>query len=180
MNIYLDKNAYINKYGFERPSNRTPYGETVYTLRHECRLENMLGPGNRYTTSGGQWCAWNAVFGRKGLDGRPVPLWDPHTGAINASEAATWIRYDLRAYLEENWKFIGEKLQGKIHITVGDADNFFLNNAVHLLDEFLRRANPPYLGSIKYGPGQGHTWSDIDDRQMLLQMQAAREKMHDD
>jgi hypothetical protein len=48
--------------------------------------------------------------------------------------------------LEQNWTALGPKLQGKIHIWVGDADDF-LNNAVHQLDEFLSRAQPAYEGS---------------------------------
>ena len=35
---------------------------------------------------------------------------------------------------------------------MGEADNYFLNNAVHLLDEFLSQADPPYGGTIVYGP----------------------------
>jgi len=174
INIYVDTNAYVNKFGFERPASRTPYGETVYTMRHECQAENLRGPGNRYTASGGQWCAWNATFGRRGPDGRPIALWDPVTGAMMPGEAEYWKPYDIRAYLEAHWKEIGPRLRGKIHITVGEGDNYFLNNAVHLLDQFLRSAEPPYGGTIKYGPGQGHTWSDIDDRQMLIQMQERR------
>lgn len=176
INIFVDKNAYVNKFGFERPASRTPYGETVFTVRHECRAENLKGAGDRYTTSGGQWGAWNAVFGRRGTNGIPIPLWDPRTGEIDTKEADAWKRYDLRAYLEENWRTVGPKLTGKIHITVGESDNYFLNNAVHLLDNFLRGAKPPYGGTIKYGPGQGHTWSDISEREMLIQMQAARSK----
>ncbi|HLK61546.1 MAG TPA: alpha/beta hydrolase-fold protein, partial [Chthonomonadaceae bacterium] len=173
VNIYQDKNAYVNVQGAEIPSERTTAGETVLTMRRECQVENVLGAGDSYVDSGGQWGAWNATFGRRGADGRPVPLWDPHTGVIDKNEAEAWKQYDLRIYLETHWKTLAPKLTGKIHIWVGEADDYFLNNAVHLLDAFLSKADPPYQGSIEYGPGKGHTWTNLTDQQMLQQMEAA-------
>jgi hypothetical protein len=121
--------------------------------------------------SGGQWCAWNATYGPRGADGLPVPLWDPQSGKIDHHVAEQWKKYDLRLVLQENWKNLGPKLRGKIHIAVGDADNFFLNNAVHLLDAFLSHADPPYEGRIVYGPGKGHGWSDVSAAQMMREME---------
>ena len=167
VNIYEDRNAYINQHGFERPAARDVTGEVRFTMRHECRLENVLGRGDSWTLSGGQWGAWNATYGPRGDDGRPVPLWDPMTGKINRAAAEHWKAYDLRRVLEENWAELGPRLQGKLHIWVGEADDYFLNNAVHQLDEFLSRAQPAYEGSITYGPGQGHCWIGISEREMM-------------
>lgn len=176
VNIYADKNAYVNAHGFERPSMREVNGDTIYTMRHECNAENLLGSGDSYTLSGGQWGAWNATFSTRGSDGKPVPLWDPRTGAIRPEVAEQWKKYDLRIYLQQHWKLLGPKLRGKLHIWVGDADNYFLNNAVHLLDDFLSHAEPSYEGSIKYGPGKGHIWVDLNGRQIMEQMLAAIER----
>ena len=63
VNIYEDDNAYINQHGFERPASREVSGEIRYTMRHECQLENVLGTGDSWTLSGGQWGAWNATYG---------------------------------------------------------------------------------------------------------------------
>ena len=53
--------------------------------------------------------------------------------------AAYWReRYDLRHILERDWKKLGPKLAGKIHIYCGDMDNYYLNNAVYLMEDFLR------------------------------------------
>ena len=84
--------------------------------------------------------------------------------------------YDLRMVLEQNWKTLGPKLRGKITIWVGEADEYFLNNAVHMLDAFLSKADPPYEGRIIYGPGKGHGWMALDEREMMNQMAAAIEK----
>jgi S-formylglutathione hydrolase FrmB len=173
VNIYSDDNAYVNKYGFERPSEREVTGEVKLTMRREVQLENVMGRGNSWTASGGQWCAWNATYGPRGADGLPVPLWDPQTGQINHAVAEQWKPYDLRFVMEKNWATLGPKLRGKLHISVGDADSYFLNNAVHLLDDFLSHAKPPYEGRIVYGPGKGHCWSDVSPDQMLKEMAVA-------
>jgi S-formylglutathione hydrolase FrmB len=173
VNIYQDDNAYVNKYGNERPSTREPNGDVTLLMRREVGVENLLGRGNSFTLSGEQWGEWNAAFGPRGADGLPVPLWDPQTGKINHAVAEQWKKYDLRLVLEQNWPTLGPKLRGKIHISAGEADGFFLNNAVHLLDQSLAKAKPPFEGKIVYGMGQGHGWFDLSLRQMLDEMQAA-------
>jgi Putative esterase len=173
INIYEDDNAYVNRWGFERPSARTLNGDVKFTIRHECQMENVLGAGDRWTMSGQQWGAWNAVYGPRGADGRPVPLWDARTGKIDRRVVDHWKRYDLRLQLAQNWKQLAPRLRGKLHIWVGEADDYFLNNAVHLLDAFLATAEPPYEGRITYGPGQGHGWTPIGEAQMMKEMMAA-------
>jgi hypothetical protein len=172
INIYQDRNAYINRYGFERPSARDLNGDVQFTIRHECQMENVLGAGDSWTMSGQQWGAWNATYGPRGADGRPRPLWDPRTGEIDRSVVEQWKKYDLRLVLEENWKTLGSRLRGKIHIWIGEADNYFLNNAVHLLDAFLSKADPPYQGKIVYGPGKGHCWLGLTEMELMREMAA--------
>lgn len=170
VDIYKDDNAYINGHGFERPGARDSSGDVRYTMRHECQVENVLGRGDSWVDSGGQWGAWNATYGARGPDGRPVPLWDPVTGKIDHQAAEHWKSYDLRRVLEANWAVLGPKLKGKLHIWVGEADDYFLNNAVHRLDNFLALAQPPFEGSISYGRGQGHCWIGIRTKTMMKQM----------
>ena len=175
INIYSDDNAYVNNYGFERPSKREVSGDVEFTLRHECQIENVMGRGNQWSRSGKDWCAWNAVFGPRGPDGLPVPLWEPKSGKINRDVLEHWKKYDLRLVMQNNWSALGPKLRGKIHIWVGDADDYFLNNAVHLLDAFLSKADPPYEGRIEFAPRQGHTigWGE---KRVMSEMAAAFEK----
>ncbi len=173
VNIYDDKNAYVNAEGFDRPACRFRSGDVKYTMKHELQMENLLGQGDSWAMSGGQWGAWNATYGPKGKDGKPVPLWDPKTGAIDRSVVEHWKGYDLRRHLEANWKTIGPKLAGKMHIYVGESDDFFLNNAVHMLEASLSRVSPPFQGVIRYGPGQGHCWCEISDDEMMRQMAKA-------
>jgi S-formylglutathione hydrolase FrmB len=172
VNIYEDQNAYVNSHGFERPSARDPAGDVLFTMRHECRMENVMGRGDSYTMSGNVWGAWNAVYGPRGQDGRPVPLWDPRTGRIDRPVAEQWKKYDLRLLLESAWPTLGPKLEGKIHIWVGESDDYFLANAVRLLDGFLSAAEPPYQGTILYGAGRGHDWPGVSEDEMMRQMAA--------
>jgi hypothetical protein len=170
VNIYQDQNAYVNEHGFERPGARDTDGDVRYTMRHECQMENVLGGGDSWTRSGGQWGAWNAVYGPRGKDGFPTALWDPQTGAINRALTEDWKRYDLRLVLEGNWPALAPKLKGKLHIWIGDADNYFLNNGVHLLDAFFKKAQPPVDEKIVFAPGQGHCWRGISEREMMIEM----------
>ena len=173
INIYEDQNAYVNRNGFERPSARELNGDVRFTIRHECQMENAMGLSDSYAMSGEQWGAWNSTYGPRGADGRPAPLWDPKTGKINHDLVDHWKKYDLRMVLEQNWKTLGPKLRGKLTIWVGEADEYFLNNAVHMLEAFLSNANPPYEGKIIYGPGKGHGWMAFSEQEMMAQMAAA-------
>ncbi len=69
--------------------------------------------------------------------------------------------YDLSYILRRDWhKGLGKKLEGKIHIYCGEADNFFLNNAVYLIEEFLEgTSNPYYAGEVDYEPRAEHCWN---------------------
>jgi hypothetical protein len=176
INIYRDDNAYVNRHGFERPAMREVTGDTVYTVRHECAVEMVLGRGDRWELSGKDWCAWNATFGPRGDDGLPRPIWDGKTGKVDRGVIEHWKQYDLRMLLEKNWATLGPKLQDKIHIYVGDGDDYFLNNAVRLLDDFLVQARPAYGGKIVFVPRKGHGVQGITQRDMLLEMAEAVER----
>jgi hypothetical protein len=167
VNIYEDDNAYVNAWGFERPAMRERNGDVRYTVRHEVLLERVLGRAGRWELSGKDWCAWNATFGPRGADGLPRPLWDGVTGKLDREVLDHWKRYDLRLVLSKDWKTLGPKLRGKLHIWVGEADDYFLNNAVHLLDDFLQQARPSYEGSITYALGKGHDWQGLTEKQLI-------------
>lgn len=172
INIYQDRNAYVNAGGFERPAKRTIDGDTIYSVRHECRIERVLGLGGRWELSGRDWASWNATYGPRGADGKPVPLWNGETGVIDRSVLDHWKKYDLRLYLESNWPTIGPKLAGKIHIWVGDADDYFLNNGVHRFKaSALKLKNPTFDGTILIEPRKGHTsggWTREEMHEAML------------
>jgi hypothetical protein len=178
INLYQDSNAFVNAFQHERPSSRTLDGDTKTTVRSEVRVERVLGRGDRWELSGLDWCSWNATFGPRGADRLPVPLWDGLTGKINKDVVEHYKQYDLRLTLERNWAALVPKLGGKLNIWVGEADDFFLNNAVHLLDDFLARPREPKLERrITFGDGRkGHNWRGLTTKEMLEEMAAHIEK----
>jgi len=140
----------------ERPFRRSIEGQVHVTFREMSRLESVVGSRCR---SGLQLQPWQAIFGPVGKDGYPRPLWDEQTGKIDR-EVALYMRdqgYDLSAYLQERWPEIGAELVGKLHFFCGEADNYFLNVPLYLLQDFLESAEPAYEGSFTYArPLQGH------------------------
>ena len=160
LDIYGESNAYFEEGPFraiERPGHRNYLGHVSGTLRDYNHLELVLGSRNR---SGDQFDIWEAVYSPVGEDGYPKRLWDKRTGVIDPAVAAHWReRYDLRHILERDWATLGPKLAGKIHLYVGDMDNYYLNNAVYLMQEFLERADPPYGGEVAYGDRAEHCWN---------------------
>jgi len=177
VNIYDDANAFVDNKGVDRAGMRSLQGATTETMFHQIQIENVLGDGDSWTRSGQQWGSWNATFGPRGADGHPVALWDSKTGIINKAVLEHWKNYDLHRVLAKNWTASAPKLEGKIRIWAGEMDQYFLNNAVHLLDGFLRKAQPPFVGHIAYGPGKGHGWNEFTQRQINEQMmEIARKK----
>ena len=83
-----------------------------------------------------------------GRDGYPERIWDKGSGDINRDVAIYWREnFDLVHILKRDWeaKGLGKKLEGKLHIYVGDMDNYYLNNAVYLAEEFLESTTQPVL-----------------------------------
>ena len=161
VNIYDDPNAYYVDGPFkriERPVHRNWLGEVDQTLAEYNHLELVLGTRNR---SGDQFDIWEAVYSPQGEDGYPMRLWDKRTGEIDHTVAEHWREnYDLRHILERDWETLGPKLEGKIHIYVGDMDNWYLNNAVYLMEDFLESTTDPYYaGEVDYGDRFEHCWN---------------------
>jgi hypothetical protein len=86
---------------------------------------------------------------------------DKVTGEIDHTVAAYWHdHYDLDAILQRDWPTLGPQLQGKIHLYVGSDDTYMLNDAVYLMEDFLKSTtNPPYGGEVAYGPRAEHCWN---------------------
>ncbi|MEQ8812517.1 MAG: hypothetical protein RIE59_25835, partial [Imperialibacter sp.] len=62
--------------------------------------------------------------------------------------------------MKSDWDKIGKKLEGKVHIYCGDMDNYYLNNAVYLTEEFLESTTDPYYGGeVDYGDRAEHCWN---------------------
>lgn len=161
VNLYEDKNAYFLESRFkttERPGRRDYLGNVSATLRDMNLRELALGTRGR---SGQQWDIWEAVYSPVDNDGYPKRIWDKKTGEIDSEVAQYWREnYDLAYILKRDWDEIGEDLKGKIHIYCGDMDNYYLNNAVYLMEDFLQETTAPYYdGAVEYGDRAEHCWN---------------------
>ena len=171
VNLYEDANAYYVDGDWKRtprPGHRNYLGHVDSTLEDMNRLELVLGTKTR---SGQQWDVWEATYSPVGPDGYPARIWDKRTGAIDKKVADYWREnFDLVHILRRDWeKGLGAKLAGKLHIYVGDMDNYYLNNAVYLAEQFLESTTKPYYdGEVDYGDRAEHCWNGDHTRSNAL------------
>ncbi|HET9399744.1 MAG TPA: hypothetical protein VFO34_02235, partial [Candidatus Acidoferrales bacterium] len=161
VNIYDNQNAFyeIGPFGrIDRPDMRRTDGTIEATTAGAVRYELALGTHDRSTE---QWNIWESVFSPVGADGYPKPIWDPLTGAIDHDVANHWKdHYDLNAILQRDWKTLAPKLDGKIHVMVGTADTYFLDNAVRLMQKTFDNSKDPHVtADFDYGEGQPHCYT---------------------
>src|ERR1700722_5954168 len=151
----------------EQPAMRDYLGHTLISMRDNVAYEAALGDHGR---SGEQFDIWQAVYSPVGADGYPRPIFDKQTGRIDHGTAEYWREhYDLNAILQREWNTLGPKVRGKLHIYVGSDDTYLLNNAVYLMEDFLKQTGTPghgvpYEGEVAYGPRAEHCWNGDPDK----------------
>jgi hypothetical protein len=147
-------NLYTDADGKPRPLARTG-GKPVLYFKPFSDMEAVMGHG-------GQLASFEAVFSPRGPDGRPRQLWDRKDGSVDPETARAWEKYDIRLKIEREWKTLGPKLAGKLHVYTGADDTFYLEGAVRLLQQSLKD-----LGSdavVEVVPGKDH--GSLVDRKM--------------
>ncbi len=158
------ENMFRDRDGQRRPIARQGTRPVLF-LDDFSRREDVIGDG-------GQLRSFEAVFSPLGPDRQPRRLWDRTTVAIDPEVAKAWEAYDIRLVLERNWKAIGPKLAGKLHIITGELDTFYLEGAVKLLKEALK-----HLGSdavVEIIPGKDH--GNLLDAEMARRLDRAMRK----
>lgn len=160
-------NMYRTSDGNASPILRV-HGQPQATMEQLAGLEAVLG------AYGGQFASFEWVFSPRGVDGRPVPLFSRVTGEIDPTVAQYWqTHYDIVQFLERNWKTVGPDLRGKIHLTVGTDDTFYLDGAAHSLESTLERLHgDPHFTFL---PGRSHfdLYVEGNDRYALFDRIAA-------
>jgi pimeloyl-ACP methyl ester carboxylesterase len=157
INIYQPgMNTFIDAEGKPRPIARAR-SRPVLFFKPFSDMEEVMGHG-------GQLLSFEAVFSPRGADGRPRPLWDRRTGTVDPVVAREWEKYDIRLVLERNWKTLGPRLAGKIHVYTGDEDTYYLDGPTRLLRQSLKA-----LGSdavVELFPGKTH-FTLLSDRALV-------------
>jgi hypothetical protein len=124
-------------------------GKDTQSMEDLAMQERVLGD------YGGQLASFEWVFSPRGKDGRPMPMFDRETGKIDPEVAAYWEKhYDIANLLRTNWKTLGPLLNGKIHMTVGTADTFHLDESARLLEQTIKDLGGK--ASFTYPEGRNH------------------------
>lgn len=148
IDLTRDPNAYTRPDGRPTPLVRMG-GKVVVNFEQLSQEEVVMGD------YGGQIASFEWVFSPRGTDGRPMPMFDRHTGVIHRDVADYWLaHYDISGMLRRNATQLVPELRGKIHIIVGTADTFYLDGAVHRLEQAITPLG--YNAKITYLDGRTH------------------------
>lgn len=160
-------NMFTDSDGNSRPLARSRGKVTVF-YKAFSDMEEVMGHG-------GQLGSFEAVFSPRGADGKPQRLWDRRTGAVDPAVAKSWEAYDIRLTLERNWRTLGPKLAGKIHVYMGGEDTFYLEGATRLLGESLKKLGSDAM--VEIVPGKDHgSLLDANMRKRIAEEMAARSR----
>jgi enterochelin esterase-like enzyme len=130
VDLTTERNIYRKRDGSQRIVMRVK-GKEI-TMEDYAHREFVLGE------YGGQLSSFEAVFSPRGADGRPMPLFNRITGEIDPQVAEAWEKYDIARTLRQSWRELGPQLNGKIHLYVGTADNYYLEEPARLLQQTIR------------------------------------------
>lgn len=129
LDIYAD-HANVYQVAGEPTTVVRDHGKVVATMEQFAKIERVIG------VYGGQLASFEWVFSPKGSDGRPQPLFDRATGDIDPAVAAYWRdHYDIAYRIRRDWPKLKPDLNGKIHLYVGTADTYYLNDSAQLLKQ---------------------------------------------
>lgn len=148
VDLYKDKNLYYTQDSSQRwiasVAGRFPW----VSMKQMYQMENVMNRGE-------QAQSFDAVFSARTANGRPRPLVNFATGAIDPVTVEHWKQYDICQFLIGNWSRLQGDLQGKIMVSTGEQDNFLLNQAVHLFDTEMKKLNTGF--EFGYFPGDHFT-----------------------
>ena len=148
LNLYEGVNMF-----YAKDSSLVP-GATV-AARFTWASMKMAYQAEKVISRGEQMRSFDAVFSGKGSDGEPEWICNTATGDVDQKVLEHWKKYDISLYLRTNWDKLQKDLYGKIRVSAGEQDNFFLNSAVHLLDSEMKKFNTGFV--FAYYPGDHFT-----------------------
>ena len=126
-NMYRDAN------GAPRPIERD-HDKVLGTIEQYARMETVLGH------DGGQLRSFDWVFSPRRADGTPAFMFDRESGAVDPAVVAYWRdHYDIAHRIETDWPRLKRDLDGKIHLTIGTADSYYLDGSARRLEAAFRK-----------------------------------------
>jgi hypothetical protein len=126
-------NMYRDAQGGSRPLERD-HNKVLTTIETAARVEAVLGH------TGGQLQSFDWVFSPRRADGTPAPMFDRESGAVDPVVVAYWRdHYDIGHMIETVWPRLKRDLDGKVHLTVGTADSYYLDGSARRLEAAFRK-----------------------------------------
>jgi S-formylglutathione hydrolase FrmB len=163
VNLYEAENMFYDKEGSPRLLATVGGFIPWATIKTSYQIENVVYRGE-------QMHSYDAVFSKKGSDGMPESICNSVTGLIDTAVFAHWKNYDIALNLRNNWESLKSELDNKVLISVGNQDNFLLNDPVHLLEKQMKELDSNF--EFAYYPGDHFTLPpeyEKDGRQFLEQ-----------
>ena len=164
MDLYrANTNLYRGADGVPYALTRPTAHEPAFTLEKYARSEAVLG------AYGGQMASFDWTFSPRGSNGQPLPLFNRDSGEVDPKVAAYWCEnYDIAHIIVRDWMRLKPDLDGKIHLTVGTADTYYLDGPARGLDAALRSVGAK--SDFRYLPGKNHDdlYAEGDDLNALL------------
>lgn len=155
-------NIYFDAHHRPRPLVRYQ-GKVLASIRDWVHLEEVLGH------VGGTFQSFDWVFSPRAPDGTAVPMFNRVTGAVQPAVADYWEdHYDIARQLERMNSGTRRALAGKLHVTVGGEDTFYLNGAVEKLGAVLQRVGIPATIRIVRGKNHNDLYGSREDPLALL------------
>lgn len=141
-------NMYYDDFGNLRPLIRSK-GQVTGTIKDFVRLEETVAH------TGGTFQSFDWVFSPRGPDGRPLPMFDRVTGAVDPNIVSYWrSHYDIGRLIVSLSEAQRRALDGKLRVIVGDADTFYLDGSVHRLQRDAQTARLD--AKFRFLPGKTH------------------------
>lgn len=171
INLYrTGENMYVDETGSRRAIARRG-DEPMLWYDEFAKMEVVQGPG-------GQLYSFEAVFSPRGLDGKPMPLYQRDTGKVNTDVADAWRKYDIGLLLRENWPTLESKLAGKLRIFAGEKDTFYLEGAVRLLKQTLDELGSDAVVEILQGRSHMNVADAALGQRLVRELRAAFARYH--
>ena len=163
VNLYEDTNAYYVDSRWKK-TPRPGLSQLARARQHDARGHEPARTRARHED------ALRAAVGRVGGDvlaGRRRRLPEAHLGQGDRRRSTRKWRRTGRSTTTSctSCSATGRRASarsspGKVNLYVGDMDNYYLNNAVYLAENFLRATtNPWFDGEVTYGDRAEHCWN---------------------
>jgi hypothetical protein len=137
VNLYEHQNMFYGKDGSLNQIGTVDGVFPWFSMKNTYQMEQVLYRGE-------QMHSFDAVFSNQGEDGQPLRICNYLTGEIDTNVFAHWKNYDISLHLRKNWNTLKGDLDGKVMVSVGNYDNFYLNSAVKLLEGEMKKLNAAF------------------------------------